>query len=209
MCEAYCRWGGGRLGGVHDRLHIYPLCGIFYFPWHRHQIEGTNGFYCIIRKTERFTISNVESQVFTPNNSRLDPGSNPGCPRDKRMSYHWTNCASHITPVLIALHWLPIRYRIIYKILVLTFLAIHNLAPAYITDLISAYEPGRQLRSASRLLLTVPRHNLERFGRRGYSVNAPHLWNDLPDNIRLIDYVALFKGHLKTHLFKAAFSDYL
>ena len=82
--------------GVHDRLHIYPLCGIFYFPWHRHQIEGTNGFYCLIRKTERFTISNVESQVFlnTPNNSRLEPGSNPGCPRDKRMSYHWTNCAS-------------------------------------------------------------------------------------------------------------------
>ena len=28
--------------GVHDRLHIYPLCGIFYFPWHRHQIEGTS-----------------------------------------------------------------------------------------------------------------------------------------------------------------------
>ena len=38
--------------GVHDKLHIYPLCGIFYFPWHRHQIEGTNGFYCLIRKTQ-------------------------------------------------------------------------------------------------------------------------------------------------------------
>ena len=73
---------------------IYPLCGIFYFPWHRHQIEGTNGFYCLIRKTERFTIYNVESQVFTPNNSRLDPDRrNPGCPRDKRMSYHWSNRA--------------------------------------------------------------------------------------------------------------------
>ena len=23
--------------GVHDSLHIYPLCGIFYFPWHRHR----------------------------------------------------------------------------------------------------------------------------------------------------------------------------
>ena len=23
--------------------------GLF-FPWHRHQIEGTNGFYCLIRK---------------------------------------------------------------------------------------------------------------------------------------------------------------
>ena len=115
----------------------------------------------------------------------------------------------HITPVLIALHWLPIRYRILYKVLVSTFQAVHNLAPMYITDLISLYEPGRQLRSASRSLLTVPRHNLERFGRRGFSVNAPHLWNDLPDNLRLIDSVILFKRHLKTHLFKAAFSVYL
>ena len=32
-----------RVGGVHDRLHIYPLCGVVYFPWHRHQIEGANG----------------------------------------------------------------------------------------------------------------------------------------------------------------------
>ena len=61
--------------GVHDRLHIYPLCGIFYFPWHRHQIEGTNGFYRLIRKTERFTISNVESQVFTPRIILAAPGT--------------------------------------------------------------------------------------------------------------------------------------
>ena len=26
--------------GVHDKLHIYPLCRIFYFTCHRHQIEG-------------------------------------------------------------------------------------------------------------------------------------------------------------------------
>ena len=70
--------------------HIYPLRGVFYFPWHRHQIEGTNGFYCLIRKTERLTISNVESQVFTPNNSRLPRGLNAGGPRPKRVSYHWT-----------------------------------------------------------------------------------------------------------------------
>ena len=37
-------------------------------------------------------------------------------------------------------------------------------------------------------------------------MNAPHLWNDLPDNLRLVDSVVLFKQHLKTHLFKAAFS---
>ena len=30
--------------GIHDKLDIYPVHGTFYFPWHRHQIEGTNGF---------------------------------------------------------------------------------------------------------------------------------------------------------------------
>ena len=68
--------------GVHDRLHIYPLCGIFYIPWHRHQREGTNGFQCLIRKTQRFTISN--------NSHLLARGSNSGRPRDKLASYHWT-----------------------------------------------------------------------------------------------------------------------
>ena len=35
---------------VHNRLHIYPLCGIFSFPWHRHQVEGTNGFLVSLPK---------------------------------------------------------------------------------------------------------------------------------------------------------------
>ena len=30
--------------GVQDRLHIYPLCGVFYFPWNRQQIEGIKCF---------------------------------------------------------------------------------------------------------------------------------------------------------------------
>ena len=79
----------------------------------------------------------------------------------------------HITPVLIALHWLPVPWCITYKILVLTFRAIHDLTPEYIADMITEYTPGRQLRSAGRRLLRVPRHKLERYGRRGFSVTAP------------------------------------
>ena len=30
----------------------FTPCGIFYFPWHRHQIEGTISFYCLFRKTQ-------------------------------------------------------------------------------------------------------------------------------------------------------------
>ena len=55
-----------------------PCVGLFYFPWHRHHIEGTNGFYCLIRKTERSTISNVESQVFTPIIILAQPLGEPG-----------------------------------------------------------------------------------------------------------------------------------
>ena len=35
----------------------------------------------------------------------------------------------HITPILQSLHWLPVSQRIIYKSLILTFKALHNLAP--------------------------------------------------------------------------------
>ena len=43
----------------------------------------------------------------------------------------------HITPLSMKLHWLPIIYRIRFKIALLTFKAISGLAPSYISDLIS------------------------------------------------------------------------
>ena len=115
----------------------------------------------------------------------------------------------HITPVLIALHWLPVPWRITYKILVLTFRAMHDLAPEYIADMITEYTPARQLRSAGSRLLRVPRHNLQRNGRRGFSVTAPRLWNRLPDSLRLIDSLELLKSNFKTHLCNAAFVNQL
>ena len=42
----------------------------------------------------------------------------------------------HISPVLVHLHWLKIPQRIILKILTLTALAILDIAPTYISDLI-------------------------------------------------------------------------
>ncbi|KAK2190776.1 hypothetical protein NP493_69g05016 [Ridgeia piscesae] len=77
----------------------------------------------------------------------------------------------HIKPVLIALYWLPVAC-ITYNILVLTFRAMHDLAPEYIADIITEYTPDRQLRSAGSLLLRVPRHNLERYAIGMYFRNA-------------------------------------
>ena len=39
---------------------------------------------------------------------------------------------SHITPVLLSLHWLPVKERIHHKITILAFKVIHGLAPSYI-----------------------------------------------------------------------------
>ena len=43
----------------------------------------------------------------------------------------------HISPSLKMLHWLPIEFRIQFKILLITFKAIHGLAPAYLIELIT------------------------------------------------------------------------
>ena len=40
-----------------------------------------------------------------------------------------TKSSDHITPVLTQLHWLPVQQRIHYKLLLLTFKALHNQAP--------------------------------------------------------------------------------
>ncbi len=72
--------------GVHDKLHFSSAdWWDLLLPLHRHQIERTDGFQCLLRKTQRYTISNVESQVFTPNiHAWSERDSNPDRRRDKR-----------------------------------------------------------------------------------------------------------------------------
>ena len=61
-----------------------------------------------------------------------------------------TSRFEHISPVLMDLHWLPVKKRVDFKLLVITYKALHGLAPAYISNLIELHVPGRHgLRSAS------------------------------------------------------------
>ena len=53
-----------------------------------------------------------------------------------RLVFHESKFC-HITPLLRALHWLPVAYRIVLKILLLTFKAIHKLAQTCISELVS------------------------------------------------------------------------
>ena len=59
----------------------------------------------------------------------------------------------HITTILFGLHWLPVSQQIKFKILLLTFKALHQQSPSYIQDLLTRYLPSRLLRSSSTLSL--------------------------------------------------------
>ena len=38
----------------------------------------------------------------------------------------------HITPILYELHWLPVKFRINFKLLLITFEALYGMGPNYI-----------------------------------------------------------------------------
>ena len=113
----------------------------------------------------------------------------------------------HITPLLKSLHWLPVKYRIDFKILLTAFKAIHDLAPTYISELISVRDIGRyNLRSNTSLILNYSKcKSLVTLGDRSFHVAAPKLWNDLPSYIRNILSLDSFKRAVKTYLFRKAF----
>ena len=78
----------------------------------------------------------------------------------------------HITPVLINLHWLPVRYRINFKILLLTFKALYGMAPSYIIELIHTKTKMRYLlRSKEGVLLKHPSGKM-----KSHLVTDPSVW---------------------------------
>ncbi len=112
----------------------------------------------------------------------------------------------HITPILASLHWLPVSFRIQFKILLIVFKALNGQAPSYISDLISF--KSKPLRSANKALLYVPRSRLQFKGDRAFAVAAPRLWNQLPPDIKSAPSISVFKSRLKTHLYSMAFPEF-
>ncbi|KAI2646845.1 Molybdenum storage protein subunit alpha [Labeo rohita] len=63
---------------------------------------------------------------------------------------------AHVTPLFIALRWLPVAARIEFKTLMLAYGTAAGPAPAYLRSLPRIYTPSRSLRSASERRLVVP-----------------------------------------------------
>eukprot|EP00112_Aurelia_sp_Birch-Aquarium-sp1_P010318 Seg2209.5 transcript_id=Seg2209.5/GoldUCD/mRNA.D3Y31 product="putative RNA-directed DNA polymerase from transposon X-element" pseudo=true protein_id=Seg2209.5/GoldUCD/D3Y31 len=112
----------------------------------------------------------------------------------------------HITPALQQVHWLPIRYRIQFKLMTFVYKAVRNEAPEYIRDLIELKQSNYSLRSVNGTNLSIRRSHLKSCGDRAFSVCAPKLWNSLPSEVRTSETVHLFKKRHKTFYFKLAFN---
>ncbi len=63
----------------------------------------------------------------------------------------------HITPVLRSLHWLPVTFRIFFKVLLLVYKSLNGLGPKYIVDMLTEYKHNRPLRSIGLSQLEIPR----------------------------------------------------
>ncbi len=117
-----------------------------------------------------------------------------------------TRKSEHITPVLRSLHWLPVTFRIDFKVLLLVYKSLNGLGPKYIADMLTEYKPNRPLRSLGSSQLEIPRVHTKQ-GESAFSYYAARSWNQLPEEIRCAKTLGTFKSRLKTHLFSCAFVE--
>ena len=105
------------------------------------------------------------------------------------------------SPLLEALHWLPVSSRITFKILLYVFKILNGQAPGYLTELLSYYKPARCLRSSSDTTCLVLHSSATAIGDKRFQIVAVKSWNLLPIEIRTVTSIVTFKKLLKTYLF--------
>jgi hypothetical protein len=100
---------------------------------------------------------------------------------------------SSIDHVFHSLHWLKIKFRIIYKIIWLVYCCLHNKAPEDVSALITYAQSDRTMK------LRETRVN-NSYGERAFSHTGPKLWNLLPQEITQEHELLAFKQKLKSFL---------
>ncbi len=91
--------------------------------------------------------------------------------------------SEHITPVLRSLHWLPVKFRIDFKVLLLVYKSLDGLGPKYIADMLTEYKPNRPLRSVASSQLEILRIHTKQ-GESAFSYFAARSWNQFPEDFR-------------------------
>jgi len=111
--------------------------------------------------------------------------------------------SEHVTPTLIQLHWLPVSYRIRFKLCCLIHAIHYGRSPAYLMETVQSVGASRSrcgLRSSSTLSMDYSLSRLHtKFGERAFSHAGPATWNALPDHICTVADPVQFRKLLKSH----------
>lgn len=83
---------------------------------------------------------------------------------------NWYKQTRAHNPGLVSLHWLPIKFRIHFKMILFVLKSFNGLAPSYLSELLHPYMPSHALRSANQLLLTVLKTFYKSRGDRAFAV---------------------------------------
>ena len=94
---------------------------------------------------------------------------------------------------MIELHWLKVKYRILYKQLVIVHNCFHQNAPEEIMCMFHYAESVRTMKLQEKSFYN-------KYGERAFSRSGPKLWNLLPMNIREEHETDRFKTSLKSFL---------
>ena len=111
----------------------------------------------------------------------------------------------NVSPLLQQLHWLPVKYRVKYKIATLAFQKFQNTLPACLSDLLCVEKKKTNVVtriSLEKRLKPLTEYRTKTHGERLFAYQAPQIWNSLPATLRESESMPVFKARLKTHLFK-------
>ena len=109
--------------------------------------------------------------------------------------------ASHITPILESVHWLPVDYCINFMIYGINRCSLSLHKSHYLSSLFSLRSNFYSVRSSSFSPLLLPYFSKKSHSFRSFSYAALHLWNRLPTNVCTALTCMSFRKIPKTDLF--------
>ena len=110
----------------------------------------------------------------------------------------------HITVSMRNLHWLRIRDRITFKVVLLVYKAgCGNLQ--YLSELLTKHRPSRALRSTFNTTYTPKFFKNQLPKQSSFMSMGPRIWEDLPIAVQTAGTTGEFKKCLKTYLFEQSY----
>ena len=126
-----------------------------------------------------------------------------------------TNHRKYVTPILKQLHWLPVKYRCMFKTATLVYKFLHSGSSSYFQPFLSLSSCSYSTRRSppDHQYLTVPPFcssvfkSVKHFDH-SFAFDTPKIWNELLHCVRSAASVSSFRKKLKTYLLAKAYPSW-